>query len=51
MEIDSIELAETKYSYFDTIDCYHVSTIQGIDFYIFTGDTTVVVKHFYNTCG
>lgn len=41
LEIDSIELVETKYSYFDTVDCYHVSTVQGIDFYIFTGDTTL----------
>lgn len=41
IEINSLELAETKYSYFDTIDCYHVSTIQGIDFYIFTGETTL----------
>lgn len=41
IEIDAIELVETKYSYFDTIDCYHVSTVQGIDFYIFTGDTTL----------
>lgn len=41
LAIESIELVETKNSYFDTIDCYHVSTVQGIDFYIFTGDTTL----------
>lgn len=41
IEIKTIELVETKYSYFDTIDCYHVSTIQDIDFYIFTGDATL----------
>lgn len=41
IEINTIELVETKYSYFDTIDCYHVSTVQGIEFYIFTGDTTL----------
>lgn len=41
IEINTIELVETKYSYFDTIDCYHVSTHQGINFFIFTGDTTL----------
>lgn len=41
IEIKNIELVETKYSYFDTIDCYHVSTVQEKDFYIFTGDTTL----------
>lgn len=41
IEIKTIELVETKCSYFDTIDCYHVSTIQDIDFYIFTGDATL----------
>lgn len=41
IEIKTLELVETKYSYFDTIDCYFVSTSQGIDFYIFTGDTTL----------
>lgn len=41
IEIKTIELVETKYSYFDTVDCYHVSTDQGVDFYIFTGDTTL----------
>lgn len=40
-EIASMELVETKYSYFDTVDCYHVSTMQGVDFYVFTGDTTM----------
>lgn len=41
IEITSINLVETKYSYFDTIDCYHVTTVQKIDFYIFTGNTTL----------
>lgn len=41
IEIKTIELVETKYSYFDTIDCYHVTTMQGIEFFIFTGDTTL----------
>lgn len=40
-EIASMELVETKYSYFDTVDCYHISTVQGVDFYVFTGDTTM----------
>lgn len=40
-EISSMELVETKHSYFDTIDCYHISTVQGFDFYVFTGETTL----------
>lgn len=40
-EISSMELVETKHSYFDTIDCYRISTVQGFDFYVFTGETTL----------
>lgn len=40
-EIASLELIETKHSYFDTIGCYHISTVQEVDFYVFTGDTTM----------
>lgn len=41
IEIDTIELVDTKHSYFDTVDCYHISTDKGIEFYVFTGDTTL----------
>ena len=41
IELADITLVETKHSYFDTIDCYHISTVQEIDFYIFVGDTTL----------
>lgn len=41
MQISNITLVETKHSYFDTIDCYHISTIQEFDFFIFTGHTTL----------
>lgn len=40
-EISEVILVETKNSYFDTIDCYQIKTKQGIDFYVFTGDTTL----------
>ena len=41
LEISEIVLAETKYSYFDTISCFRIYTIQKITFYIFCGDTTL----------
>lgn len=40
-EIDDVEMIETKYSYFDSIHCYHISTTQKIDFYAFVGETTL----------
>ena len=41
-EITEAVLEETKNSYFDTIDCYRIKTIQGIDFFVFVGGTTLV---------
>ena len=40
-EIAKIELVETKYAYYDTVDCYFISTVQGCDFYVFVGDSTL----------
>lgn len=41
-EISNTSLVETKYSYFDTVDCYKVETVQGIDFCVFVGGATFV---------
>jgi hypothetical protein len=41
-EISNTSLIETKHSYFDTVDCYKVETIQGVDFYVFVGKATLV---------
>lgn len=41
LNISKTELIETKHSYFDTVDCYLISTVQGYDFYVFVGDTTL----------
>lgn len=40
--ITNTTLVETKYSYFDTIDCYKIETDQDVNFYVFVGDTTLV---------
>ena len=40
-EIVDTELVETKYSYFDQIQCYKISTRQNVNFYAFVGDTTL----------
>lgn len=41
LEISEAALVETKNSYFDTIDCFHIVTVQGAEFYVFVGDTTL----------
>lgn len=38
-EVSKITLVETKASYLWTIKCYLVETIQGTNFYVFSGDT------------
>ncbi len=40
-EIAEISLVETKDSYFDNIACFLIKTLQGVDFYIFNGNTTL----------
>lgn len=41
IKITTITLVETKYSYYDTIDCYHITTDKDVEFFVFTGDSTL----------
>ena len=41
MKISKIDLVETKYSYFDTVNCFRVITTEGYTFYIFNGEATL----------
>lgn len=40
-EISEIVLAETKDSYFDSINCFRIVTTEGQVFFIFNGDATL----------
>ena len=40
-KISKTEMVDTRHSYYDTVECYLVSTIQGYDFYVFVGETTL----------
>lgn len=40
-EVLNIVLEGTKCSYFDTINCFKISTVQGVDFYVFNGAATL----------
>lgn len=41
LDIEQITLVETKYSYFDSIQCFEITTTQKNTFYVFSGDTTL----------
>lgn len=41
LEIDELEYRETRTSYFDSIDCFFITTKQEIDFYVFVGNDTL----------
>ena len=49
IKIETVKLIDTKYSYFDTVQCYLISTDRNIDFYVFSGETTLTNLYYVHS--